>query len=293
MKGITSISFKHVSTIFVFVMLCGATSTSSQLTFVAPTFPEIELNTNDGLISPEWDRISSFADVKEFGVGGFVKFSHNTTHFFALLASNSTAWIAIEFESDGQDCMVTDDDAWVFYINNQDKTIQAVDAKYSGLGIPPSDSQNDLHAEGIFSEDLTFIEVSRKLNTLDPDGADIVFANGTSIFLTFASADDHYDERTPYYLQIQFTDIDSVQIIKPPEIVDWNSRKHVILFTAMVFVVIFIAIHYIIRVRVRPLTHGSRFIDSSIMRPPKFKERWNTLVDRGKSKNKDKIIGGK
>ena len=54
-------------------------------TFVGPTFPESELNLADSMISPSWDDITTFSDVKEFGNGGFVKFSHNTTHIFLCL----------------------------------------------------------------------------------------------------------------------------------------------------------------------------------------------------------------
>ncbi|MHA2097868.1 MAG: hypothetical protein ACW99A_04205, partial [Candidatus Kariarchaeaceae archaeon] len=130
-------------------------------TFVAPTFPESEFNVTDSIISPAWDDITSFSNVGEFGQGGFVKFSHNTTHIFALLGTNMTRWIAIEFGSDGQDCMVPDNDAWVFYINDQDKSLQSLDTKYDGLSVPEVDNQNDLISEAIFTDELTYVETMR------------------------------------------------------------------------------------------------------------------------------------
>ncbi|MCE7733896.1 MAG: hypothetical protein GPJ54_03390 [Candidatus Heimdallarchaeota archaeon] len=265
-------------------------------TFVGPTFPEAELDLSDSLISTSWEDITTFSSVKEFGTGGFVKFSHNTTHVFVLLAANLTQWIAIEFGSDGQECMVTGNDAWIFYINEQEQSIQPVDSKYNGLAVPDPDTQDDLATEAIFDEDFIYIEVMRKFDTLDNSGGDHVFSNGSTSYITFASKDDHFDDRTAYYLQIQFSDTGAVQDIVVPEVVDWNERKDLLLFSSLIAVTLFIATHYLVRVKFRPLAHGSRFIDSTIMKAPKFKERWNTLLDRQperkKDENSENIEGG-
>lgn len=256
-------------------------------TFVGPTFPETELNLTDSLISTSWDDITTFSNVKEYGTGGFAKFSHNTTHLFVLLAANMTQWIAIEFGSDGQECMVSGNDAWVFYINEQEQSVQAIDSKYNGLAVPDPDMQNDLAIEAVFEQDLIYIEIMRKFNTLDNSGGDHVFSNGSTSYLTFASKDDHYDDRTPYYLQIQFTDIGAIKQIKVPKVVDWNERKDLLLYLSLIAVTLFITTHYLVRVKFRPLAHGSRFIDSTIMKAPKFKERWNTLLDKQPKQKED------
>jgi hypothetical protein len=182
--------------------------------------------------------------------------------------------------------MMPNHDTWVFYIDASAKTINPIDATFKGtVAKPESDSQNDIVAEAIFTEDVTYIEVTRKFDTQDQSSPDMLFANGTETYLTFASEGDHTSTRNLYYLNIQFTDVDSIIQVKAPDVTDWNTIKEYVIFGAVLFAVLFALTHYIIRQKLRPLDHGSRIIDSTILRPPKFKERWNTLIHGVKTVN--------
>jgi hypothetical protein len=263
---------------------------AESLVFVAPTFPETDVNLSDGQVADSWSQITSYGNLSEYGTGGFAKFAHNETHMFALLATSTQSWIAIEFDAE-TDCMLNGHDTWIIYVNTADKTIDLVDGTFKGTVLPEHDAQNDLIGEAIFTSDLTYIEVIRPFDTLD--SSDIVFANGSSTFMTFASEEDHTSTRTMYYLNVQFTDVGSIAAIEAPDVTDWQKIQEYTLFGAMVFAVLFGLTHYIIRQKLRPLEHGSRIIDSTIHHPPKFKERWNTLVHGVRTVNvEDQSDGG-
>ncbi len=251
---------------------------ANHVVFVAPTYPEFDFSISDNKISESWGDITTYANLTEFGTGGFAKFAHNQTHMYALLGTTTDQWIAIEFDASGDDCMLSNHDTWIFYINPDEMSLNTVDSTFVGLVMPENDMQNDLYAEAIFTDDLTYVEVLRKFDTADQTSPDIVFANGSSTYLTFASDEDHDTKRHLYYLNIQFTDIGSIVAVEAPDVIDWQQIKEITLYGAMIFAVSFALTHYIVRQKLRPLEHGSRLIDSTIVTPPRFKERWNTLI---------------
>ncbi|OLS19482.1 MAG: hypothetical protein HeimC2_34670 [Candidatus Heimdallarchaeota archaeon LC_2] len=263
---------------FLITLLFTTPTAANDVVLIAPTYPDLDFSISDDKISDSWDEITTFANLTEFGLGGFAKFAHNETHIYLLLGTTTKSWIAIEFDASADECMETNHDTWIFYINPTEKTLRSVDATFKGLAAPEIDDQNDLFGEVIFNDDLIYIEALRAFNTEDQTSPDIIFSNGSSTFLTFASEENHETTRQPYFFNVQFTDIGSIVEIESPDVINWQEIKEYVLFGAMIFAVFFALTHYIVRQKLRPLEHGSRLIDSNIVTSPKFKERWNTLI---------------
>lgn len=243
---------------------------------IAPTFPESNLDLSDGAISNEWPQVETYVNLTEFGDGGFIKFSHNTTHIFSLIGANDMEWVAIEFESEMDDCMIDGHDTWVFYIDTTEKSVDGIDATMRGIDEPEADTQNDLYYEATFVEEFVYIEVVRAFDTQDLESYDIPFVNGTQLVMIVASDDDHMGDRTPYYLCVVFSDRpDFVPNIDLG--IDWTKRKDILFYGGMIFAAIFVATHITMRLVLHPLKHPNSIVDSTKVKPPTLKERWNWL----------------
>ena len=252
---------------------------------VAPNFPDNSLNLSDGVISDQWSSIQTYANLSEFGDGGFMKFSHNSTDLFALFGSNDKKWISIEFETESSDCMTAGSDAWIFYIDHNNNVVTAVDATMKGQKLPESDAQNDLHFEATFVNDFVYIEVVRKLDTQDTTSPDMTFANGTEAILLVASNNDHFSARTQYYLAVSFSD-DVGDFVPPSLGVNWKARENFFFDISLLIAPAFILTHFTLRVIINPLEHPDSIIDSTAVRAPSFKERWNSIRSSGEFKQK-------
>jgi hypothetical protein len=244
---------------------------------IAPTFPESNLDLSDGAISNEWPQIETYVNLTEYGQGGFIKFSHNTTHLFALIGAKDKDWVAIEFEPDLDNCMADGHDTWIFYMDYDSQSVDGIDATMRGIDIPEADAQNDLLYEPTFVDDFVYIEVVRPFDTLDTTSYDVTFTNGTEITMLVASNNDHMGSRTIYYLCVFFTSHPDPYV---PDIdlgVDWSEKKDLLFYGGLIFAGLFIATHITMRVILYPLTHPNSIIDSTKMTSPSLKDRWQML----------------
>jgi hypothetical protein len=256
---------------------------------IAPTFPESNLNLSDGAISNEWPNVETYVNLTEFGTGGFLKFSHNTTHIFTLIGVNDKSWVAIEFEPDVDNCMVDGHDTWVFYIDQAGKSVDAVDATMRGIDVPEADVQNDLAYEATFQENFVYIEVVRAFDTLDTNSYDVPFMNGTEITMLVASNNDHMGSRTYYYLCVVFSD-DPENFVPNIDLgIDWNKRKDILFYGGLIFAAIFILTHITMRLILYPLKHPNSIVDSTTFKSPTIKDRLRSLKEKP-AVNPDAII---
>jgi hypothetical protein len=172
--------------------------------------------------------------------------------------------------------MSPENDGWVFYIDSATQIVEGLDLSFIGADYPTGDLQNDLQYEYIVTDDLVQIEVVRPFNTGDTMGQDIIFENGTIAYLMFASKDDHYEDRTIYYLSIQVSKTQGIApSIKTPR--DWEGLKLIVLELGMAGVIGFITVHFTVRGITRPLKHGDRIIDSN-WKAPTFRERLHQIT---------------
>ncbi|MHA2277140.1 MAG: hypothetical protein ACXAC2_15300 [Candidatus Kariarchaeaceae archaeon] len=81
---------------------------------------------NDDNTSTFWNDIQAHP-VLEFG--GYVKFAHNFTDFFALIVYDSSlSWVSIEFDNDGDGiCMENGEDLWWFAEGNPNSDYTSAD----------------------------------------------------------------------------------------------------------------------------------------------------------------------
>ena len=238
--------------------------------FSSSNFKTSNLNTGDGIIDEGWVDVAQQDLSTAFGEGGYAKFANNATHLFTLLrATTSHSWLSIEFDYDPAGCMGSQHDGWAIYIDGS--TVEARDILFDGTIMPTTDSQNDLVAEAVVTGGLIDIEIVRPFSTGDTVGADIEIANETLTFITFASDADHFGARENFYLSIKYYDlpegaaipVDAALSLDIPITFDWNPIKKNILLGAVIFVGVFMHVHYSIRVIHRPLNHGSRIVDSN------------------------------
>lgn len=270
------------------VMGIPTSSKQTSVGFVAPqTTAPLNLTNND--IEPFWESVNQHhQNVTE--VGGYVKFANNATHLYCLLSTQTSSWassgednswISIEFEPDSS-CMASSNDGWSFYLDKDTGDIQAFDVNFIGTQIPDLDIAQDLTFEVIKENDSINIEVLRAFNTSDPLGQDIVYFNGSTHMIQFASASSHMSSHVKYYLYITDTSIDAP--IVPPEIntpVDINQLKPVILVASTAAVMAFIVVHFLRRVLQAPIRHDyTRAATLAKARPPKFVERWRELFSK-------------
>lgn len=242
--------------------------------FSSSNFKTSNLDTSDGIIDEGWTDVAQQELDTAFGDGGYAKFANNATHLFAQFrASASHSWISIEFDYDPAGCMGSQHDGWTLYIDGS--TVEARDILFDGTIMPTTDSQNDLVAEAVVTGELIDIEIVRPFSTGDAVGADIEIVNETLTFITFASDTDHFGARENFYLSIKYYDLpEGAQIpvegalsLDIPISFDWNPIKKNILLGAIIFVGVFMHVHYSIRVIHRPLNHGSRIVDSNHTAP--------------------------
>lgn len=248
------------------------------------------LNLNDGQIDPFWSSIESYQNISEYGPKGYVKFANNETHLYALLVSSaSNEWISIEFDADTSACMMNQHDGWAIYIDENAKTVEAKDVFFIGTRMPSEDTNNDLLAEGIFTGDLVEIEVVRLLDTtsVDSNGYDIVYQNGSITMIQFASKSDHFGSHTFYYILTSFSTPQAGIApgnIPVPTVINYDQLKLQVLSLTMLSGFGFIVLHFIRRVIINPIKHDYRLISSDIptklstsnrWKSPTFRERWN------------------
>jgi hypothetical protein len=245
---------------------------------------------SDGQIDSFWSSVSIYQETPEFGPEAYVKFANNGTHLFALIVcSHDSEWVSIEFDADSAGCMANQHDGWAFYIDNVAKTVEARDVHFIGTRMPEVDSDNSLIIEPIFSNNLVFIEVVRPYGTqnCDTSGCDIVYENGSVVFLQFASKADHYGAHTIYPLMISDKPIgENGGLPALPTVINYDEIKFNLLGLTLVGTFGFIGMHLIRRVIISPIKHDYRLILKSIpnktskvsgeqWRIPSFKDRWN------------------
>lgn len=261
--------------------------------FIAPK-TTVDVILDDGQIASFWSKIQTYQNVSEFGTKGMVKFSNNGTHLFTLLVSSSNrAWISVEFEPDSSLCMKNLNDGWSFYIDKASETVLAKDILFKGTVIPADDVKNDLQVESIFSDNLVYIELVRPFDTSDVQGYDIIFSNGSTNLLKFASDGNHFGVHEIYFLYIYIpadtpgnettgNETTGETIIIPadipdiplPDVVDLSQVKFLLLGLTPVGVFGFIILHLIRRVLTSPIKHDHERIVSSSWKPPTFVERF-------------------
>lgn len=270
----------------------GKTSDSA----VGFTSPKIPTNSTEelsnGQIESFWSLVDLYQNISEISndtYNNYVKFANNGTHLFALLRTFSTTeWFSIEFEPDPSECMINLNDGWVFYIDADTSTVDAIDVKFVGTQIPSNDTNNDLAIESFFSGDLVYIEIVRPFNTQDSDGYDIVYSNGSINTLKFATNNNHFGSHDVYYLFI--TDVilgGDVVIIEPtnisiPNQVDLNQIKFALMGLTPIGVFGFLIIHFLRRVYFSPIKHNFDRTTKSSTTPPTFRERWKKTFSSGK-----------
>jgi hypothetical protein len=142
---------------------------------------------NDDNTSAFWNDVEAHP-VLEFG--GYVKFSHNFTHFFSLIVyDESLSWVSLEFDNDGDGiCMENGEDLWWFSEGQETSDYTAVD-----FAQPQLDTDQDVIFEAgslVGNEsNFKFFEIVRPFVTSEPE--DIVFRFGTPIAIIFASSALH------------------------------------------------------------------------------------------------------
>ena len=260
--------------------------------FTAPRIPiNNTMDLHNGQIEPFWSLVETYQNVSEYG-NNYVKFANNDTHLFALFTTLSTnEWISIEFEPNPYlKCMANLNDGWTFYIQGDTQTVEARDVNFIGTVIPSTDTNNDLLIESIFSEDLVYIEAVREFDTLDTEGYDIVYSNGSFNTLQFATNGNHFGEHNIYYLFLtdlvlggeEPTDLPT-NIIDAQDQLDLNQVKFVLIGITPIGVLGFMFIHFLRRVYSSPIQHGYDRISNESKSPPSFRERWKETFSRGKN----------
>jgi hypothetical protein len=134
-----------------------------------------------------WKSVGAHS-VEEFG--GYVKFSHNFTHFFTLIVYDSSlSWVSIQFDNDGDGiCMENGEDLWWFSEGQEESDYTAID-----FATPQEDTVQDVIFEAGNlvgnQSNFKFFEIVRPFVTSEPE--DIVFRFGTPIAIIFASSELH------------------------------------------------------------------------------------------------------
>ncbi|MHA1947007.1 MAG: hypothetical protein ACXAC6_10360 [Candidatus Hodarchaeales archaeon] len=142
---------------------------------------------NDDNTSIFWNSVESHS-VLEFG--GYVKFSHNFTHFFTLIVYDSSlSWVSLEFDNDGDGiCMENGEDLWWFSEMQETSDYTAMD-----FSQPQLDTVQDVIFEAgnmVGNEsNFKFFEIVRPFVTSEPE--DVVFQFGAPIAIIFASSALH------------------------------------------------------------------------------------------------------
>jgi hypothetical protein len=291
-------ALKPFTTMLIAIFLTGMSLTSAQGSmtgFIATNYSSKILNISDGAIDPAWANVTSTHNLKEFGTNGAAKFSTNGTHVFALLkASSDLEWISIEFDYITDKSMKRDHDGWVVYLDNAEQSADIKDLYMSGQTYPDIDAINDVKGEAIFDGDTVSVELTRPLVTNDTSGYDHDLTNGTLAILAFASNVDHYEERTQYYLSVNYfliqdgeeiPDVTGNINIDVPVSTSLGRFKMPILYGTLIFIGLFLGTHFTIRVIKRPLNHDHRIVDNYFT-PPDLKQRWNSIFEV-KSQPKD------
>ncbi len=177
-----------------------------------------------------WSNIESHP-IPEFG--GYLKFSHNFTHFFGLLVYDSSLdWISIQFDNDGDGiCMENGEDIWWFSEGQESSDFTSIDFR-----TPQLDVEQDVlfEAGSQLGNDTNFkfFELIRPFVTSEPE--DVVFSFGTPIGMIFASNALHQGGvRANFTLALkarppdEFNGTDSLNNTLPPT---GNSRIDLIYF---------------------------------------------------------------
>ena len=168
-------------------------------------------------------------------------------------------------------------DGWSFYLEQNPDQIEARDIKFIGTVIPESDSQMDILTEGIFTNNLVYLEVVRPFDTGDMDGFDIAFYNGSVNLMQFASLVDHIGFHEDFYLLI--TDKLPGEGAANPDVdiplgANLGQIKFILLGVTPVGILVFIGFHAFRRVYSSPIKHTYTRIVDKDHSPPSFMERW-------------------
>lgn len=248
------------------------------LGFTAVNFrQDVPLSLENGEVDIGWDEVELYQNVTAFGEKGMAKFSHNTTHLYTLLVTASDKeWIALEFHADeifGDSCMLRVNDGWSFYLEGNN--VDAIDTHYDGSTVDPVDDPiNDIFVETTVIDGYHYIEVVRHFNSTDTDGNDFSYANGTLIFVKFASDTHHKGgmfDPGPSELFFLSVGVEDVEVQAP---IDFKQIKAWIAISVPIIIVLFIAIHFPVRLIFRKVhdDHPGPIIDNSYLVP--------RLVDR-------------
>ena len=282
--------------LLVSTLLIISVSGQNDSTIISERFGSDVLNLTDGKIDPNWNNISYYASLAEYGSDAYVKFANNETHMFSLFKFDaSLSWVAIEFGAYEEFCMARGNDGWTFYLdqaNNQEFT--AHDEIYRGSAGPPEhDAHTDISTEAIHDGDYFYVEVVRAFDTGDAE--DMAFTDGALIQVKFASSTHHatggavqlpteFGPSQIYFLSIQTGGEIVVPVV--PETIDYEFWKMVIFISIFIAVTIFIVAHYTVRQVYRPLHHPNSIVDSDYQ-PPTLKSRWHETFPDHDRKDED------
>ncbi len=288
MKGKKIFNLLLFSVIIIFISLLSTSFINGQARvsesmrgFIAPKVDNISLSNSQ--IDAFWENVSTYQNITEYDVGGYVKFANNQTHLFSLFVTAiDRQWVSIEFEPDVSACMKNLNDGWTFYIDQGTSAVTAKDVSFVGTVIPSDDSNNDLSFESVVSGDQIFIEIARQFDTQDTEGYDIIYQNGSINTVKFASSGlaNHFGNHEIYFVMVTDKTLSDGQggaIIPPdiPQVIDLSQLKFIIIGVTPIGIFGFIFLHLIRRVITSPIHHNYNRIASNSFKPPTLKERWN------------------
>ncbi len=288
MKGKKIFNLLLFSVIIIFISLLSTSFINGQARvsesmrgFIAPKVDNISLSNSQ--IDAFWENVSTYQNITEYDVGGYVKFANNQTHLFSLFVTAiDRQWVSIEFEPDVSACMKNLNDGWTFYIDQGTSAVTAKDVSFVGTVIPSDDSNNDLSFESVVSGDQIFIEIARQFDTQDTEGYDIIYQNGSINTVKFASSGlaNHFGNHEIYFVMVTDKTLSDGQggaIIPPdiPQVIDLSQLKFIIIGVTPIGIFGFIFLHLIRRVITSPIHHNYNRIASNSFKLPTMKERWN------------------
>ena len=265
--------------IFLFILIfpIAISTHGEELEGIVATKFGSEISLDNGMIDAAWVNVTQ--QIHPDPIGGSIQFAVNETHLFGLIIADKTeAWISLEFDADSSGCMLSGHDGWVFYMDGENLT--ANDVTFDGLAKPSDDAINNLEIEYFYTDTKVEIEIVRKWDTECLD--DYVLSNDSLVTISLASSSDHFGERKLYYLQPCYTLDDAAIIdIDPPVVLqtDWIAIKKLVLYAALGFSGLFIAVHFLIRNIIKPLEHGCRIVDDEF-EPLHITQRWDIFKGR-------------
>lgn len=229
------------------------------------------INIHDGLIDPSWDDVLS-TSITEFGSGGYIKTVQDGSYIYALLAYDASyKWISVQFNTSATnpDCMEDGFDSWVFGTDASGASTYFGDYHFVGTSAAPQlDIRSDVFFETITKDGMTYIELSRLLNTSDITGHDFTFTENNKFNVVLASSQDHTGSHTP--LSWIVTDLSPVSgssdvgpVTDLKNSLNLQDISDIVFVVSFVIVLVTVFIHISLRVVSKPIKHEKRIIYTS------------------------------